>query len=135
MDIRRDSGEPVASSSPSKNTHMDARELRMFLKIVELGSISRAADALDIAQPSLSQHLLRLEDEVGSKLFRRTTRGVTTTEAGRVFEEHARHILRTIDQALENVRQLKQEPTGQVTFAMPMSVNQVIGLPLVQAAL
>jgi LysR family nitrogen assimilation transcriptional regulator len=107
----------------------------MFLKIVELGSISRAADALDVAQPSLSQQLLRLEDEVGSKLFRRTTRGVTTTEAGRIFEEHARHILRTIDQALENVRQLKHEPTGQVTFAMPMSVSQVIGLTLVQAAL
>jgi LysR family nitrogen assimilation transcriptional regulator len=124
-----------AGSSPSKNTHMDARELKMFLKIVELGSISRAADALGIAQPSLSQQLLRLEDEVGSKLFRRTARGVTTTEAGRVFEEHARHILRTIDQALENVRQLKLAPTGQVTFALPISVNQVIGLPLVQAAL
>lgn len=107
----------------------------MFLKIVELGSISRAADALGLAQPSLSQQLLRLEDEVGFKLFRRTTRGVATTEAGRIFAEHARHILRAIDQALENVRQLKDAPTGPVSLAMPMAVHIVIGLPLVQAAL
>ncbi len=114
---------------------MDARQLRTFLKIVELGSITRAADALGVAQPSLSQLLLRLEDEVGMKLFRRTARGVTTTEGGRVFEEHARHILRTIDQALEDVRQLKDEAGGRVSFAMPMSVSLVVGVTLVKAAL
>jgi LysR family nitrogen assimilation transcriptional regulator len=114
---------------------MDARQLRTFLKTIELGSISRAALDLGIAQPSLSQQLLRLEDEVGAKLFRRTARGVTTTEAGRVFEEHARHILRSIDQALEDVRQLSDEPSGPVTFAMPMSVSVVLGLTLVKAVL
>lgn len=114
---------------------MDARQLRTFLKIVELGSITRAADALGVAQPSLSQLLLRLEDEVGTKLFRRTARGVTTTEGGRIFEEHARHILRTIDQALEDVRQLKNEASGKVSFAMPMSVSLVIGIPLVETVL
>ena len=92
---------------------MDARLLRTFLKTIELGSISRAADALGVAQPSLSQQILRLEDEVGAKLLRRTARGVATTEAGRIFEEHARHILRTIDQALEDIRQLSNEPSYQ----------------------
>jgi LysR family transcriptional regulator, nitrogen assimilation regulatory protein len=114
---------------------MEARQLRIFLKIAELGSITRAADALDMAQPSLSQQLLRLEDEVGAKLFRRTTRGVITTEAGRVLEEHARHVLRAMEQALEAVRQLKTEPSGKVTFAMPISISQVIGVPLIDAAI
>lgn len=114
---------------------MDARQLRTFLKIIELGSISRAADALGVAQPSLSQMLLRLEDEVGMKLFRRTARGVTTTESGRIFEEHARHILRTMDQALEDVRQLKDEAAGKVSFAVPMSVSLVMGVTLVEAVL
>ena len=114
---------------------MDARQLRTFLKIVELGSLTRAADALGVAQPSLSQLLLRLEDEVGVKLFRRAARGVAITEGGRIFEEHARHILRTIDQALEDVRQLKGEATGKVSFAMPMSVSLVFGVQLVESAL
>ena len=114
---------------------MDARLLRTFLKTVELGSIRRAADALGVAQPSLSQQILRLEDEVGAKLLRRTARGVTTTEAGRIFEEHARHILRMVDQALEDIRQLSTEPSGPVSFAMPMSVSAALGLTLVKAVL
>lgn len=114
---------------------MDARLLRTFLKTIELGSISRAADALGLAQPSLSQQIVRLEDEVGAKLLRRTARGVVTTEAGRIFEEHARHILRTIDQSLEDIRQLANEPAGLVSFAVPMSVSVVLGLTLVKAVL
>ena len=51
---------------------MDTRQLRNFLKITETGSITRAADALGVAQPSLSQQILRLEDEMGVKLFQRT---------------------------------------------------------------
>lgn len=114
---------------------MDARSLRTFLKTVELGSISRAADALGLAQPSLSQQILRLEDEVGAKLLRRTARGVTTTEAGRLFEERARQILRTIEQAREDIRQLADEPSGEVAFALPMSVSAFLGLTVVKAVL
>lgn len=114
---------------------MDTRQLRAFLKIAELGSITRAADALGIAQPSLSQQLLRLEDEVGSKLFRRTARGVTTTEVGRIFLEYARHIVETADRALEDVREVRKEPKGQVSFAMPVSVSLILGVPLVEATL
>jgi LysR family nitrogen assimilation transcriptional regulator len=114
---------------------MDARHLQAFLKTIECGSITRAANALGLAQPSLSQILLRLEDEVGTKLFRRTVRGVTATQGGRIFEEHARHILRTIDLALEDLRQLKGEASGKVSFAMPITVSAVLGVPLVEAAL
>lgn len=111
---------------------MDTRHLRAFLKIADTRSISRAADALGIAQPSLSQQLLRLEDEVGFKLFRRTARGVTLTEAGRVFQEHARQILHDSEQALADVRQLKEVASGQVVLAMPHTVCKLIGLELVE---
>jgi LysR family nitrogen assimilation transcriptional regulator len=114
---------------------MDGRQLRTFLKIIELGSITRAADALGIAQPSLSQQVLRLEDEVGIKLFLRTARGVTTTEGGRIFEEHARRILNTMDQALRDVQQLNDDSSGKVSFAMPGSVCRVLGVTLVEAVL
>jgi LysR family nitrogen assimilation transcriptional regulator len=114
---------------------MDTRHLRSFLRIAELRSISRAAESLGIAQPSLSQQVLRLEDEVGFKLFRRTPRGVMLTEAGRIFQEHARNILRSIEQAQEDMRQLTVEAAGQVVFAMPPSISKLIGVPLIEAVI
>jgi LysR family nitrogen assimilation transcriptional regulator len=112
---------------------MDTRHLRSFLKIADTGSISRAAVSLGIAQPSLSQQLLRLEDEVGCELFRRNARGVTLTEAGRVLQEHARQILRATEQAVEDVRLLTAEPSGEVILAVPYSISRLAGVALVEA--
>lgn len=112
---------------------MDTSHLRAFLKIADTGSISRAAESLGIAQPLLSQQLLRLEDEIGFKLFERTARGVTITEAGRVFQERARQILLSTEQAISDALHLKDEASGQVIFAMPASVSRLIGVPLVEA--
>ena len=114
---------------------MDTRYLRSFLRTADLRSISRAAESLGLAQPSLSQQLLRLEDEVGFKLFNRTARGVTVTEAGRIFQEHARLILRRIDQALEDVQEANAAATGQATIALPYSLNRLIGVELVRAVI
>jgi LysR family nitrogen assimilation transcriptional regulator len=114
---------------------MDNRQLKTFLKIAELGSITRAADALGLAQPSVSQQLLRLEDEVGAKLFRRTARGVAVTESGRVFQEHARRMLQIHQSALDDLQKLKGEVAGPVSVAMPVSVSIVLGETLVTAAL
>lgn len=112
---------------------MDTRQLRSFLKIAELRSISRAAVSLGMTQPALSQQLLRLEDEVGAKLFRRTTRGVVVTEAGRVFEEHARLMVQRSEQAIEGVRELGGAPSGEVIFAAPPAVMHLIGVLLTEA--
>ena len=111
---------------------MDTAHLRAFLKIAETGSISRAAESLRIAQPSLSQQLLRLEDEVGIQLFDRTARGVTLTEAGCVFRERARQLLHIAEQAVADARNLRVEARGQVIFAMPPSVARLIGVALVE---
>jgi len=114
---------------------MDIRHLKGFLKIADTGSISRASQSLGIAQPSLSQQLLRLEDEVGIALFRRTARGVTLTEAGRIFQEHARFLLRRTELAVEDVRQLGAEPSGEVILAVPYSISKLAGVALVEAFL
>jgi len=111
---------------------VDTRHLRSFLKIAEMGSISRAALSLGIAQASLSQQLLRLEDEVGYSLFRRTARGVTLTESGRVFQEQARRILRLTELAIEDVRQLKAEARGAVILAVPFTISRLAGVTLVE---
>jgi LysR family transcriptional regulator, nitrogen assimilation regulatory protein len=112
---------------------MDSGALRAFLAIAQSGSITSAADRLGIAQPSLSQLLLRLEDEVGTRLFNRTPRGVTLTEGGRVFEEHARNILRDIERAREDIRGLGANVTGKLAIGLPLSVSSLIGLQLILA--
>lgn len=113
---------------------MDAWQLRNFLMIVQCGSITRAADRLGIAQPSLSQQLLRLEDELGVTLFNRTARGVAPTEAGRLFQEHALNILKAMQRAREEVRRHDSAPKGEVVFGMPSSASQLLGVPLLIAA-
>lgn len=112
---------------------MDTAHLKAFLRIAETGSISRAAQSLGIAQPSLSQQLLRLEDEIGFKLFDRMARGVILTEPGRVFLEQARHILHVTEQAIADARHLREEVRGQVVFAMPPSIVRLAGPALVEA--
>lgn len=114
---------------------MDSWHLKAFLKIAETGSISRASESLGVAQPSLSQQLLRLEEEVGVPLCRRTARGVTLTEAGRLFQQHARQLLHWTDAAIEEVRQLSSEASGAVVLAVPYSVSKVAGVALVRAFL
>lgn len=114
---------------------METRYLQGFLKVVEAGSISRAAESLRITQPSLSHQLLRLEDELGSKLFRRTARGVALTEAGRVFHAQAQQILEATRRAVEDIRQLEDEPAGSVILAVPQSISRIAGLALVKAFL
>ena len=103
------------------------------MRIAATGSISRAAVSLGIAQASLSQQLLRLEDEVGSSLFQRTARGVTLTETGRVFQEQARHILRLAEHAIEDARNRTQEARGAVILAVPYSISKLAGITLIEA--
>jgi LysR family nitrogen assimilation transcriptional regulator len=112
---------------------VDTRHLRSFLKVADTGSITRAAESLGIAQPSLSQQLLRLENELGFDLFRRTARGVTLTEGGRIFQEHARQILRSAEQAIEDGRRFGAEPAGEVILAVPYSISRLAGVTLVEA--
>ncbi|MDB5725492.1 MAG: hypothetical protein JWQ16_2246 [Novosphingobium sp.] len=114
---------------------METRYLRSFLKIAETGSITRAAESLGIAQPSLSQQLLRLEDEIGVSLFSRTARGVTLTDSGRLFQEHARQLLRVVDAAVEEIRHLDDDPVGDVILAVPYSISRIAGVPLFEAML
>src|SRR5579862_4931582 len=72
---------------------MELRHLRYFVAVAELGSISRAAERLFIAQPPLSTQIKDLEEELGVQLLLRLPRGVRLTAAGTAFLDEARHIL------------------------------------------
>jgi LysR family nitrogen assimilation transcriptional regulator len=113
---------------------VDEFQLRNFLMICKCSSITEAADRLGIAQPSLSQQLLRLEDEFGTALFRRTSRGVVATDAGRLLQEHAITILRAMGRAREEVPSTQSIPHGDVNFGMPGTASLLLSVPLLVAA-
>ena len=87
---------------------MELNQLRYFLAASEAGNFTRAAARCNISQPSLSQQIIHLERELGHKLFHRLGRRVVPTEAGQVFLERARDILRKVEDAS---KELKDSPT------------------------
>jgi LysR family nitrogen assimilation transcriptional regulator len=112
---------------------MDIRQLRTFVRIVDLGSLSRTAGALRIAQSALSQHVAALEAELRAQLLQRSSRGVTPTEAGRLLYRHAQAILKQVDDCRAAVAAQASEPTGRVAFGMPLSLVAPLALPVFQA--
>lgn len=79
-------------------------QIEYFVAVAEEGHVGRAASNLRIAQPAVSRQIRRLEDELGSPLFLRTSRGMTLSGAGEVFLTHARAILRGVRAAREAVK-------------------------------
>src|SRR6267143_1780161 len=72
---------------------MELHQLRYFCAVAETGSFSRAAEQTHVSQPSLSQQILKLEDELGARLFDRLGRSVRLTELGKTFLPRARAVL------------------------------------------
>lgn len=92
---------------------MELHQLKYFVSVVEVGSFTRAAKNCYVAQPSLSQQIHKLEEELGQKLFERLGRGVRLTNAGRSFYERAVSILSAVAAARDSVldpRSLEQGP-------------------------
>lgn len=94
---------------------MDLVALRTFLAVAELASFSRAAKYLHIAQPAVSQQVKRLERELGSPLFVRSTRRVQLTAAGETLLPRAREILADVERAAADIQLLTQGLAGQVS--------------------
>jgi LysR family hca operon transcriptional activator len=102
---------------------MELRHLRYFVAIAETGSLTVAAERkLYTSQPSLSRQIRDLEDEVGTPLLNRSSRGVELTEAGKAFLDHARLALHQVDAATEAARRAAQ-PAKQ-RFALGFLTGQ-----------
>ncbi|WP_049293531.1 nitrogen assimilation transcriptional regulator NAC [Franconibacter helveticus] len=113
---------------------MNLRRLKYFVKIVDIGSLTQAAEVLHIAQPALSQQVATLEGEMNQQLLIRTKRGVTPTEAGKILYAHARTILRQCEQAQLAVNNVGQTLSGQVSIGLaPGTAASSITMPLLQA--
>jgi DNA-binding transcriptional LysR family regulator len=93
---------------------MELRHLRYFIAVAEELHFTRAAERLGIKQPPLSLQIRQLEQEIGTPLFRRLTRGVELTESGILLLEKARHILRDVEQAKVSVQRRARGETGRI---------------------
>ncbi|WP_449429909.1 LysR family transcriptional regulator [Pseudomonas putida] len=97
--------------------NFDLNDLQAFRAVVEQGSFRKAADAVRISQPALSRRIEKLEDALGVRLFERTTRKVSLTQAGRGFLPSVERLLDDLDVALLGISEVASTRLGHVTVA------------------
>ena len=112
---------------------MDLKQLEYFVRVAELGSFTRAAAALDVAQSALSRQIRLLEVELRQKLLVRNGRGASPTEAGKLLVEHGRGILHQMARAREDMDRMRGGLSGRVAIGLPNSVARVMTVPLTRA--
>src|SRR5215831_14068876 len=97
---------------------MELRHLRSFLAVAETLNFRRAAERLHVAQPALSIQIKSLERELSVRLFERSTRAVTLTQAGRILLEDARVLVSGAHQAEQRVRKADQGLVGTLRLGV-----------------
>lgn len=112
-------------------TAMNLRQLDYFVHIAELQSITRAANVLHVAQPSLSRQIHLLEHELGVMLLVRSDKGVTLTDAGSALLERATGVLQQVRQIRDELSLHTLEPYGELRFGIPPSLFDFLTVPLV----
>ncbi|MBI5258662.1 MAG: LysR family transcriptional regulator [Burkholderiales bacterium] len=110
---------------------MNLKQLEYFVHVAELGSFSKAALVLDIAQPALSRQVRALEIDLRETLLLRNGRGVVLTEAGQRLFEHGVSILQAVAQAREDMGASRDEPVGRITIGVPPTIGRQLTLPLI----
>ena len=116
----------------TKVSSLDIRSLKYFLAISEAPSLSVASQVLGVAQPSLSQSVQKMEDELGVRLLDRSPRGIRLTEEGHVLLEHAKRISADMDRCIQDIQELSYSIRGTVSFGMPPSASMVLSVPLAE---
>lgn len=113
---------------------MELLDLQCFMKLVEEGSVTKAASVMHMSQPNLSRHLLKLEDELGAPLYLRDAKHAKLTDAGRRLAEYATSVLALVEEACAEVGKAESDPSGQVRIgfgdseAMAVVMDAIIGV-------
>ena len=97
---------------------LSLQQIRCFCAALELGSFTAAAEALGVSQPAVAEQIRKLEQALGADLFVRAGRGVTATDAGRAFAEHAARSLRAVEDAADSVDELTELRAGTIALGI-----------------
>lgn len=111
---------------------VNLQQLRYLVAVAQRGSMTRAAQALHVGQPALTQAIRNLEREVGARLFERTSRGVVLTDAGRVLVSGATRALAQIDAAVDDVVAVRDASRPTVVLAVRPAAGIVPGVDIVR---
>jgi len=117
-----------------KGPLINARQLRYFAKVVETGSITRAAEQLYIAQPALSSSIRQLEDSFGVPLLHRHSRGVEATPAGELLYSRTCSLFSIMEQIHADISRFSQNTTRYFSLGLPPSLVMLIGTEAIVAA-
>lgn len=112
---------------------MELSQLRTLIHVAELGSLSKAADRLHIAQPALSRQIRLLEEELGARLFARHGRGMVITDQGQDVLRHALRVMSELDEIRASLADADAPLRGHVSIGMPPTVADILSEPLVAA--
>jgi LysR family transcriptional regulator, nitrogen assimilation regulatory protein len=110
---------------------MNLKQLEYFVQVAELGSFSKAASVLEVAQPALSRQVRALETELKQQLFARNGRGVALTDAGKRLFDHSVAVLQLVSHAREDLGASRDAPVGRVIIGLPPSIGRQLTLPLI----
>src|SRR4051812_40942504 len=106
-----------------------------FVKVAELGAVSRAAVAADVPQSVVSRYIAQIEADVGSPLFRRTGRGVVLTELGQELYPRIKQLIAETESLAEEMRASRGVPVGDVRLGLLPSTVPALAGPLYQRVL
>ena len=109
---------------------MDTRSLRLICDVARLGSFAAAARRHGMDPSSVSRAVALVEDELGLRLFQRTTRRLTPTEAGAIYLRHADSLADGLDLAKEEAAAVSGTPTGTLRLTASVAFSQVCVVPL-----
>lgn len=111
---------------------MDVKDMRCVNAIADTGSFVRAAEKLNMSQPSVSARMRTLEANLGAKLFVREPRGVVLTPEGEELLVHARRILLQFREAEDDLAAFQRSPVGLVRLGLPTSLTASLAVPLLE---
>ncbi|KOF53526.1 MULTISPECIES: LysR substrate-binding domain-containing protein [unclassified Achromobacter] len=111
---------------------MNLRQLKYFVRVVELQNMTRAAESLHVAQPALSQQMSLLEESLGAHLLIRGAKGVQPTAEGLLLYRHAQTILRQVDSTRALLSKATDQITGTVSIGLASSTARMLSLPLMR---
>src|SRR5213593_3075622 len=111
---------------------MEMHQFRYFIAVAKTGSFSRAAEECHVSQPSLSQQILKLEDELGEKLFERLRRRTVLTAAGELFRQRAERIAQEVEEARREVHDVGGLLRGRVEFGVLPTIAPYVLPPVIR---